>query len=250
MGRVDGKVAIVTGAAKGLGQADAKLLAAEGAKVVLTDIDDVTGRKVVSAIGNSAVFISHDVGDEAAWEHVIADTVKTFGHLDILVNNAGVVALASVEDETLKQFRFVNRVMSEGIFLGCKHAIPAMAKSGGGSIINMSSVASHLGYPVFFSYTAAKGAVRAMTKSIAVHCQEKGYKIRCNSVHPSSIQTPMIQFALGCPDQAEPVPAGVLAPGAIGAPKDVANLILYLASDESRLVTGAEFLIDNGLTAQ
>jgi 3(or 17)beta-hydroxysteroid dehydrogenase len=250
MGRVDGKVALVTGAAKGLGQADAELLATEGAKVVLTDIDDVTGRKVASAIGNSAVFITHDVGDEDAWQRVITETIRTFGRLDVLVNNAGVVSLATVEDESLKQFNFVNRVMSEGVFLGCKHAIPAMAKSGGGSIINMSSVASHLGYPIFFSYSAAKGAVRAMTKSIAMHCQEKGYKIRCNSVHPGTIETPMVQFALGRPGQPETVPDGVLAAGSVGAPKDVANLIVYLASDESRFVTGTEFVIDNGLTIQ
>ena len=250
MGRVDGKVALITGAAKGLGQADAELLATEGAKVVLTDIDDATGRKVASAIGNSAVFITHDVGDEDAWQRVITEAIRTFGRLDVLVNNAGVVSLATVEDESLKQFSFVNRVMSEGVFLGCKHAIPAMAKSGGGSIINMSSVASHLGYPIFFSYSAAKGAVRAMTKSIAVHCQEKGYKIRCNSVHPGSIETPMIQFALGRPGQPETVPDGVLAAGSVGAPKDVANLIVYLASDESRFVTGTEFVIDNGLTIQ
>ena len=250
MGRVDGKVAIITGAAKGLGRADAELLAAEGAQVVLTDIDKDEGRKTANEIGKSAVFMPHDVGDELAWQRVISDTVTTFGHLDILVNNAGVVSLANIEDESLDQFKFVNRVMSEGVFLGCKFAIPALAQSGGGSIINMSSVASHLGYPIFLSYTAAKGAVRAMTKSIAAHCHEKGYKIRCNSIHPGSIETPMIQFALGRAGQPEPVAEGVLAPGSIGAPRDVANLVLYLASDESRFVTGAEFLIDNGLTIQ
>lgn len=250
MGRVSGKVAIVTGAAKGLGQADAEMLAAEGAKVVLTDVDEATGRKVAAGIGPSALFMPHDVGDEGAWQRVIADTIKTFGRLDVLVNNAGIVAMSAVEDTPLEQFRMVNRVMSEGVFLGCKHAIPTMAKSGGGSIINMSSVASHIGYPIYFSYAAAKGAVRSMTKSIAVHCQAMGYKIRCNSIHPSIIETPMVQLALGRPGKAEPVPDGVLAAGAIGAPKDVASLVLYLASDEARLVTGAEFVIDNGQTAQ
>lgn len=250
MGRVSGKVAIVTGGAKGLGQADAETLAAEGARVVVTDIDEGAGRKVAKDIGSSAIFMTHDVGDESAWQRVVADTVKSFGRLDILVNNAGIVAMSAVEDTTLEQFRLVNRVMSEGVFLGCKHAIPAMIKSGGGSIINMSSVASHVGYPIYFSYAAAKGAVRSMTKSIAVHCQAKGYKIRCNSIHPSVIETPMLQDALGRPGKPEPVPEGVLPFGAIGAPKDVASLVLYLASDESRLVTGAEFLIDNGQTAQ
>jgi 3(or 17)beta-hydroxysteroid dehydrogenase len=122
-----------------------------------------------------------------------------------------------------------------------------MARSGGGSIINMSSTASHLGYPVFCAYSAAKGAVRSLTKSVAIHCHQKGYGIRCNSVHPASIETPMIQGAMGRPGQEQDVPEGVLPPGSIGAPRDVANLILYLASDESRFVTGAEILIDNGL---
>jgi 3(or 17)beta-hydroxysteroid dehydrogenase len=122
-----------------------------------------------------------------------------------------------------------------------------MAKSGGGSIINMSSTASHLGYPVFFAYSAAKGAVRAMTKSIAIHCQAKGYGIRCNSIHPASIETPMIQFAEGRSGEENAIPDGVLPAGAVGAPKDVASLVLYLASDESRFVNGAEILIDNAL---
>ena len=250
MSRVAGKVAIVTGAASGLGLADAELLAAEGAKVVLTDINEEGGKAAAEAIGEDAHFIRHDVRNEDEWQAVIAETVKKFGRLDILVNNAGVVVMASPEDTTLEQFRFANAVMCEGVFLGCKHAIPAMKESGGGSIINMSSVASHLGYPIFFAYSAAKGAVRAMTKSIAVHCQAEGYGIRCNSIHPGAIETPMVQFAEGRPDEPHEVPEGVLPIDAAGAPSDVANLVLYLASDESRFVTGAEFLLDNGLTVQ
>ncbi len=248
--RVAGKVALVTGAASGLGLADAGLLAAEGAKVVLTDINEDAGREAAGEIGENAHFIKHDVTNEDEWRAVIAETTEKFGGLDILVNNAGVVVMATPEETTLEQFRFANAVMSEGVFLGCKHAIPAMKVDGGGSIINMSSVASHLGYPIFFAYAAAKGAVRAMTKAIAVHCQAEGYGIRCNSIHAGAIETPMVQLAEGRPGQPREIPDGVLPIDAAGAPSDVANLVLYLASDESRFVTGAELMLDNGLTIQ
>ena len=175
MGRLDGKVAIVTGGSAGLGRADALALAREGARVVLTDLNEADGRSVADEINASrsdaALFLPQDVRDEARWQAVIAKTVETFGGLHVLVNNAGVVRIATPESCTLEDFRFQNAVMSEGVFLGCKHAIPAMKASGGGSIVNMSSVASHLGYPVYFAYSAAKGAVRSMTKAIAVHCQ-------------------------------------------------------------------------------
>lgn len=250
MNRVAGKIALVTGAASGLGRADAELLAAEGANVVLTDINEEAGREAAGVIGEKAHFIKHDVTSEDEWKAVIAETAERFGGLDILVNNAGVVVMASPEETTLEQFRFANAVMSEGVFLGCKHAIPVMKDSGGGSIINMSSVASHIGYPIFFAYAAAKGAVRAMTKVIAVHCQAEGYGIRCNSIHAGAIETPMIQFAQGRPNEPHEVPEGVLPIEAVGAPSDVANMVLYLASDESRFVTGAEFMLDNGLSIQ
>lgn len=247
MGRVEGKVALVTGGGSGLGKADCLLLAAEGASVVVSDINLAAAQSVASEIGSNAIAVQHDVASEDAWKSTIATTEATFGRLDILVNNAGVVVLADPEETTLEQFRKANAVMSEGVFLGCKYAIPLMARSGGGSIINMSSTASHLGYPIFFAYSAAKGAVRAMTKSIAIHCQAKGYGIRCNSVHPAAIETPMIQFAEGRPGEENEIPEGVLPAGAAGAPKDVAALVLYLASDESRFVNGAEILIDNAL---
>ncbi len=134
-----------------------------------------------------------DVRDEQRWQEVIAATVKAFGGLHVLVNNAGIVKIASPEDCTLDDFRFQNAVMSEGVFLGCKHAIPAIKASGGGSIVNMSSVASHLGYPIYFAYSAAKGAVRSMTKSVAVHCQMNKYNIRCNSIHAGAIDTQMVR---------------------------------------------------------
>ena len=248
MGRVEGKVALVTGGGSGLGAADCRRLAEEGAKVVVSDVNLEAAQKVAAEIGDAAIAVRHDVSSEESWKAVTAEVERHFGGLNILVNNAGVVLVADPEETTLEAFRKVQAVMSEGVFLGCKYAMPLMARSGGGSIINMSSTASHLGYPPFFAYSAAKGAVRSMTKSVAIHCQQKGYKIRCNSVHPASIETPMVQGAMGRPGQELEVPEGVLPAGAIGHPKDVANLVLFLASDESRFVTGAEFLIDNGLT--
>lgn len=247
MGRVQGKVALVTGGGSGLGKADCLMLAAEGAKVVVSDINLASAQAVADQIGANAIAVEHDVASEQGWQSALAQTEAAFGGLHVLVNNAGIVVVADPEETTLDQFRRANAVMSEGVFLGCKFAIPLMARSGGGSIINMASTASHLGYPVFFAYSAAKGAVRAMTKSIAIHCQMKGYGIRCNSVHPASIETPMIQLAEGRIGQENSVPEGVLPADSVGAPKDVASLIVYLASDESRFVNGSEIVIDNAL---
>ena len=248
MGRVQDKIALVTGGASGLGKADCRLLAEHGAMVAIADIDLAGATALAEEIGDRAIAIRLDVSSEIEWQAALATVEQRFGGLNILVNNAGIVVVADPEETTLDQFRKIQSVMSEGVFLGCKYGIPLMARSGGGSIINMSSTASHLGYPPFFAYSAAKGAVRSMTKSVAMHCQQKGYGIRCNSVHPGSIETPMVQGAMGRPGEEQAVPEGVLPAGAIGAPKDVANMILYLASDESRFVTGAEFVIDNGLT--
>jgi len=252
MGRVSEKVAIVTGAASGLGKADATALAREGASVVITDINEPAGmeleRRLAAQHPGRILFLPHDVRVESQWVEVVRQTRERFGGLHVLVNNAGVVVVATPETTTLEQFRFANAVMSEGVFLGCKHSIPLLAASGGGSIINMSSTASHLGYPVFFAYSAAKGAVRAMTKSIAVHCQVNKYNVRCNSIHAGAIETPMVALAsreLGMQmSDYEQMPAG------LGKPEDIAQLVLYLASDESRFVNGAELVIDNALSVQ
>lgn len=249
MGRLDGKVALITGAASGLGKADAILLAREGAAVVLSDVNQA-GEAVAADIrrsGGKALFQIQDVRDEAQWIATVARTEQEFGGLDVLVNNAGIVIVATPEQTTLEQFRFANAVMAEGVFLGCKHAIPAMRRRGGGSIINMSSIASHLGYPVFFAYTAAKGAVRSMTKSIAVYCQMNRFNIRCNSIHASSIDTPMVAQALKELGLSPPGPAD---PVGVGRPEDVASLVLFLASDESRFINGTEMVIDNALSVQ
>ena len=250
MGRVEGKVALITGAASGLGAADAEVLAREGATVLLTDIDEDAGEATAESIrsaGGNATFLRHDVADEEQWQQVIASIRKEHGRLNVLVNNAGIVIMGSPEDCSLDDFRKQNAVMSEGVFLGCKHALPLMHESGGGSIINMSSIASHLGYPIFFAYSAAKGAVRAMSKAIAVHCQMNGYNIRVNSLHPGAIDTPMVDQTtseLGIENKED------LSPVGLGKPEDVANVVLFLASDESRFVNGTEILIDNTLSIQ
>ena len=251
MGRVAGKVALVTGAAVGLGRADAVALVREGARVCLTDINQEAGEALAAELNaatpGSAFFLRQDVRDEAQWATVVAEVVRRFGALHVLVTNAGVVVIGTPESTTLEQFRFHQAVMSEGVFLGCKAAMPAIRDSGGGSIINMSSVASHLGYPVFFAYSAAKGAVRAMSKAIAVHCQMNKYNIRCNSIHAGAMHTPMVETAtkeLGMTmDMYEAGPG-------LGKPEDVANLVVFLASDESRFINGAELLIDNALVVQ
>jgi len=250
LGRLDGKVVLITGAAQGLGLADAQVLSREGAAVVMTDIQDDAGETAAAAIresGGNVTFWHQDASSEEDWTRVIQDIRDSYGRLDVLVNNAGFVQMASPEECTLESFRVHSAVMSEGVFLGCKHAIGLMAESGGGSIINMSSTASLLGYPIYFAYSAAKGAVRAMSKAVAVHCQMNGHNIRVNSLHPGAIDTPMIDETaalLGIEDKT------TLSPVGLGAPEDVANVVLFLASDESRFVNGSEIVIDNALCIQ
>lgn len=249
MGRVVGKVAIVTGAASGMGKADAQLLAAEGAKVVVTDLNETDGQAVADAIGENAVFMRLNVTDEDNWKSVVAATVEQFGQLDILVNNAGMIALGSIVDTDLKSWRQINSVNSDGVFLGCKHSIPAMAESGGGSIINMSSVAAIHGQSFVAAYTASKGAVRALTKNIAMFCKEQKNGIRCNSIHPDGVKTPMVvKVATGKETATAEDIEKIGELGNMCEPEDIANLVLYLASDESRFVNGAEMLIDNAST--
>jgi len=249
-GRVSGKVAIVTGAASGLGAADARRLAEEGARVVLTDINEEAGRAIATTIGGQ--FVRQDVSDEDSWPQLIALVMSDYGRLDVLVNNAGIAIVEDIETATTQNWRRTLAVHLDGTFFGCHYAIPAMKASGGGSLINMSSTAALVGIAPFLAYSAAKGGIRSMTKSIAVHCRAKKYRIRCNSIHPGSISTPMVHAALEATvglkimDAADPE-ATRLALG-IGEPDDVANMVVFLASDESKHITGAELVIDNGDT--
>jgi 3(or 17)beta-hydroxysteroid dehydrogenase len=248
VGRLDSKIALVTGGGSGLGKADCLRMADEGAFVYVTDIDAAAARRVAEMIGSRAVALGHDVASEADWQGVYSRIEADHGRLDILVNNAGIVVVADPEQTTTEQFDRVMNIMCKGVFLGCKLGLPLLAKSRSASIINMCSSASHFGYPPFFAYSAAKGAVRSMSKSLAIHCQDQGYPVRVNTLHPSSIETPMVQGAEGRAGQEHKIPEGVLPAGATGAPRDVANLIVYLCSDEARFLTGGEYMVDNGLS--
>lgn len=244
MARVKDKVAIVTGAAMGLGAAHAATLAREGSRVVVTDIDEAAGSAVASELPG-AIFLPLDVRDEARWIEVMAETDRQFGRLDILVNNAGVVRFGSIEECSLEDYRFLNAVMSEGTFLGCKHAIPLMTRSGGGSIINTSSVAALRGKPIIPAYTSAKGAILALTRSVAAHCKGRGNHIRCNVLLPGAIETPMAAATRRFFGGDENV-GGINFHTIEGVPQDAANIVLFLASDESRGITGSAIVVDHG----
>ena len=245
MARLAGKIAIITGAAKGLGEADARLFAQEGATVILTDMDVENGQRVANEIGKNAEFHQQDVCDEDRWIELINDVVAQHAKLDILVNNAGIVHAGNIETQTTEEYRQIMAVSSDGTFFGSKHAVLAMKETGGGSIINMASVASLRGESNVLAYCAAKGAVEGMTRGIAVHCVLSGYNIRCNSIHPGTIWTPMVKNIMGdrMPEGVEPT-----ALPRMGVPNDIAYAALYLASDESKHVNGIEVRIDNAHT--
>jgi NAD(P)-dependent dehydrogenase (short-subunit alcohol dehydrogenase family) len=252
MDRVKGKVAIVTGGAGGLGQAHALLLAKEGAKVVVTDTNEAQGKKVVEEIksqGGEAIFIKHDVSSEKEWERVIRETLERFGKLDVLVNNAGVNVWKKIEETSLEEWQWLMSINLNGVFLGTKYAIGAMKKTGGGSIVNISSVAGIVGTLDTSAYHASKGGVRIFTKAAALECSKAGYNynIRVNSVHPGVIKTAMVEGLMEDEDKRKnalswhPI-------GHFGEPEDIAYGVLYLASDESKFITGAELVIDGGWT--
>ncbi|MFQ3894819.1 SDR family oxidoreductase [Sphingobium sp. R-7] len=245
-GRVEGKIAVVTGAASGMGAAAAQMLAAEGATVVLVDRNEALGVKITEAIGDRASFVKLDVADEEQWNGLAEEIKARHGGLDILVNSAGIVHIAGVEDTSLEDFNRVIAINAGGIFLGCKSMLPLLKKSRHGSIVNIASTASHQGFGLGFAYGASKGAVRTMTKSIAAYCQDRGYPVRCNSIHPNEIETPMMEDVMQRSGRPETVAEGILPPGKLGATSDVAYAILYLASEESRFVTGGELTVDNG----
>lgn len=246
MGKLDGKVAIITGGASGLGAEDARLLAAEGAKVVISDVQDALGRALAAEIPGS-LYLRHDVRKEGEWESVVTQTLSAFGRLDILVNNAGLVRFGSVEDLSYADYKLQVDVMLDGTFLGCKAAIPHMSRDGGGSIINMASVGGMKGISAIPAYAGAKGGIIAMTRSIAVHCQEQKYRIRVNSIAPGGIVTPMTAQALAQLPSDDPGLEQNSAHG-MGQPIDIANMVLYLACEDGRHITGANIVIDNGET--
>jgi 3(or 17)beta-hydroxysteroid dehydrogenase len=254
MQRVKGKIALVTGAGLGLGRAAALMLAREGARVIVTDIKEREGADVadeIVAAGGEAMFMVHDVSSSEAWRTVMAAAISRFGGLDILVNNAGVLFSSKIEETQLEKWRWLMSINCDGVFLGTKHAIAAM-KDRGGSIINLSSVAGLVGLPEISAYCASKGAVALFTKAAALECAAAGYKIRVNSIHPGGIWTPMLEDFVGKrgDSHADTAAAGMHPVGHAGEPDDIAYGVVYLASDESRFVTGAELVIDGGYTAR
>lgn len=254
MKRVENKCAIVTGAGLGLGRAAALMLAREGARVVVTDIreeDGVETRDAIRAAGGQAIFQRQDVALEDDWRAAIETAVRTYGALDVLVNNAGVLFSSKIEETALEKWRWLMSVNCDGVFLGTKHAITAM-KDRGGSIINLSSVAGLVGLPDISAYCASKGAVALFSKAAALECARANYPIRVNSIHPGGIWTPMLETFVGKRGDAnaDAAAADMHPVGHAGEPDDIAYGVVYLASDESKFVTGAELVIDGGYTAQ
>ncbi len=255
--RIKDKIAFITGSARGIGKAIAELFHREGAVVIVSDINQEDGGALVKSLGSKAEFLYLDVGNEENWKTIAAYLADKYGGIDILVNNAGITGFLEstgpwdAENADLNSWEEVHRVNATGVMLGCKYAIQLM-KEKGGSIINISSRSGLVGIPSAVAYASSKAAVRNHTKSVALYCAEQAYKIRCNSVHPAAIMTPMWDAMLGEGIQRqqiiEEVEAGIPL-GHFGEPLDVAYGVLYLASDESKYVTGIELTIDGGILA-
>jgi 3alpha(or 20beta)-hydroxysteroid dehydrogenase len=248
-GRLSGKVALITGAARGQGAAEARLFAAEGAKVVLTDVLDEDGALVAKEVGgDAAVFVHQDVTEPAAWTEAVAAAVDTFGRLDVLVNNAGVFRYTPLASTPVEDFDEVIRINQRSVFLGMQAVIPAMTAAGAGSIVNVSSIAGLRGSSGTMAYSASKWAVRGMTKVAALELAP--LRIRVNSIHPGIIDTPMLDDLLFTGEAAARQAIGARIPiGEVATAEQVARMALFLASDDSDHSTGSEFVVDGGLTA-
>jgi len=259
MARLQGRVALVTGGASGIGRACAERLAEEGAAVAVTDIQEALGREVVAGIeaaGGKAVFYAHDVTSEPAWEQVVAAVQADLGGLSILVNNAGIGIGGSIVDMTLADWQRQQAINLDGVFLGVKYGIRAMREAGGGAIINLSSVAGLKGAANLAAYNATKGGVRLFTKGVALECARSGWNIRVNSVHPGIIDTPIwgkidaVPLAEGANTVDIDAMAAVAVPlGRTGTARQIADGVVFLASDEASYITGTELVIDGGMTA-
>ena len=245
-GRLDGKVALISGGARGQGEVEAKLFAREGAKVVLGDLLDREGEAVARSIGSAAVYVHLDVTQPEAWHRAVDAAVSSFGKLTTLINNAGILRMEGIEDTSLETWNLVIAINQTGTFLGMKHAIPALRKAGGGSIVNISSIAGLIGVGAASAYQATKGAVRILTKTAAVQYAKE--KIRVNSIHPGVITTKMVTEGIDLESRKMFELATPL--GREGSAEEVAYGALFLASDESSYMTGAELVIDGGYTAQ
>lgn len=247
MGRLNGKIAIITGAARGMGESHARVFAREGARVILTDLRADAGRGLQQELGDAAYFVEHDATNADQWAHVVAEAERAFGPVDVLVNNAGILgAMAQTADLTVENYLKVCEVNQHSVFYGMRAVLPSMLKAGHGSIVNISSIAgmaANYGFPSL-GYVASKFAVRGMTKATAVEYGR--YNIRVNSVHPGFIQTPMMVEAT---DEEGGDALAQIPLGRIADPEEVSNLVLFLASDESSYITGAEHLVDAGMLA-
>jgi len=243
MGRLDGKVAIITGGAGGMGKMHGKFFVKEGAKVVVADLESSDGKNVAGELGENAMFVAFDVTDEASWESLVKETEDRFGPVSILVNNAGIVSQGSIVDTSLEKYRQTIHINQDGVFLGMKHVLPSMKKVDNGSIINISSIAGMVGGENNLAYTASKFAVRGMTKAAAAEFAQFG--IRVNSVHPGVIRTPMTEQE-GVKELVQEMEKDIPMKR-IAEPEEITNLVLFLASDESSYSTGSEFVADGGL---
>jgi NAD(P)-dependent dehydrogenase (short-subunit alcohol dehydrogenase family) len=252
MGRVTGKIALVTGAGSGLGRAISVMLAKEGAKVAVTDINFESAKETAAMIGDDAIALEHDVTSEQRWQEVLAETKEAFGGLNILVNNAGIGDGSDVESTDFATWKKVHSVDLDSVFLGCKYAIAYIEETDGlGSIVNISSIAGIIAGHNMAAYNSAKSGVRHLSKSVALHCARKKNGIRSNSVHPTFVRTPILEAMfekMGTENGAQKL-ARQIPIGHLGEPDDIAYGVLFLASDESRFMTGAELVLDGGISA-